>query len=583
MGALSLTAMAYDLQGKVGASAPVAVTVTGGAAPVVSLTAPAAAASFTAPATIGLSATASEAGGSIAKVEFFANGSLVGTTTTSPYNATWSGVAAGNYTLTAKATDAHSATASSASVAITVGNNQPPVVALTAPSNGQNFLAGQPIALSATASDPDGTVTKVEFLADGAVVGTVTSGPYTMLWNNAAAGAHALRARATDNLGATATSAVINIAVASHGAPTITLTLPRSGQLFSVGAPIAMAATAAAGNGAIARVEFYADDVLVATAIATPYSSTWSGAAAGAHTLTAKAIDDASAVTTSAEVRIQVVTPALTITTPVPNATILADFVLVSGTYLGPPNSGMGVNGLVASNDGQGRYFVNNLPLTDGSNTLTVTLTMADGQTITQTQTVSRAAVAPMQVYAEIDADFAPATFTIKVLNRTANAITNISYPNLGGGQLDASVVDQSTLGKITYTTPGVYMPGFVITDSAGNTYTQTVAVLAQDRAALDQMLKAVWGEFSNALAMGNIPSAMKFFSGNAQVRYGPVLAQIAPSLAAAVANWEPPQTGSLGNEVSEYTVRRIVRGTKHVYFVYFLRDPNGLWQLDLM
>jgi hypothetical protein len=96
-------------------------------------------------------------------------------------------------------------------------------------------------------------------------------------------------------------------------------------------------------------------------------------------------------------------------------------------------------------------------------------------------------------------------------------------------------------------------------------------------------MLKAVLGDFSNALVTGDITNAMKFFSGNAQVLYGPVLAQIAPSLPAAVANWEPPQTGALANNVAEYSVRRTIEGVKRLYFIYFLLDPNGIWQLDSM
>ncbi|TMG88408.1 MAG: chitodextrinase precursor, partial [Betaproteobacteria bacterium] len=80
-----LTAKAFDLQGVSATSAPVAVSVTGGPAPVVTLIAPTAGAAFTAPATIAFSATASETGGSIARVEFFANGNVVGTATTAPY------------------------------------------------------------------------------------------------------------------------------------------------------------------------------------------------------------------------------------------------------------------------------------------------------------------------------------------------------------------------------------------------------------------------------------------------------------------------------------------------------------------
>jgi beta-xylosidase len=73
--------------------------------PVVSLTSPANNASYSAPATVNLSATASVAGGTITKVEFYNGTTLLGTSTTSPYSYNWTNVVAGKYIITAVATD----------------------------------------------------------------------------------------------------------------------------------------------------------------------------------------------------------------------------------------------------------------------------------------------------------------------------------------------------------------------------------------------------------------------------------------------------------------------------------------------
>jgi endoglucanase len=70
---------------------------------------------------LAIAATASEAGGSIAKVEFYAGSDLLGTDTAGPYAYTWRGVPAGSYALTAKAYDAAGTTATSAAVHVTVG------------------------------------------------------------------------------------------------------------------------------------------------------------------------------------------------------------------------------------------------------------------------------------------------------------------------------------------------------------------------------------------------------------------------------------------------------------------------------
>ncbi|MEO6212250.1 MAG: choice-of-anchor B family protein [Vicinamibacterales bacterium] len=96
----------------------------GNVLPAVSLTSPAAGATYTAPASIGLAASASDGDGSIDRVEFYANGSLVGTDTTAPYQVTWSGVGAGSYSLTARAVDNVGGTTQSSPVSVTV--NSPP-------------------------------------------------------------------------------------------------------------------------------------------------------------------------------------------------------------------------------------------------------------------------------------------------------------------------------------------------------------------------------------------------------------------------------------------------------------------------
>ena len=97
------------------------VSVTGAnAAPTVSITAPAANTTFTAPATVNISADAADTDGTIAKVEFFQNGVKLGEDLTSPYAFTWSNVAAGSYSLTARATDNGGAATTSGVVPITV-------------------------------------------------------------------------------------------------------------------------------------------------------------------------------------------------------------------------------------------------------------------------------------------------------------------------------------------------------------------------------------------------------------------------------------------------------------------------------
>ena len=286
-------------------------------APAVTLTAPANNASFTAPASITLSANATDNDGTVTKVEFFNGSTKIGEVTSSPYVFAWSGIASGYYTLSAKATDNQGAVGTSATAAIIISNpgssvgdiigpdcvvandvkvfevnpnslanatafswwctgstqsntqmapgkvsfnfgpsftggqvcvginysvapwyqqfcktitvctttppppppNQSPSVALTTPTNNATFVAPANITLSANATDTDGSIAKVEFFNGSTKLGEATATPYRFVWNAVGAGNYSLSAKATDNLGAATSSAVVIVAVSTPTPP----------------------------------------------------------------------------------------------------------------------------------------------------------------------------------------------------------------------------------------------------------------------------------------------------------------------------------------------------------------------------
>ena len=106
------------------------------------------------------------------------------------------------------------------------GSNQPPVVSLTSPSNGATFSAGSTVNVSANASDTNGSISKVEFFRGGSSIGIDTSAPYSASWANASAGTHTLRAVATDNNNATASTATISITVNAASGDTTAPSVP---------------------------------------------------------------------------------------------------------------------------------------------------------------------------------------------------------------------------------------------------------------------------------------------------------------------------------------------------------------------
>ena len=101
----------------------------------------------------------------------------------------------------------------SASPTVTAAN-QPPVVRVTSPVASQTYGEPGTLQLSANATDPDGTIAKVEFYTAGynsnqfTLVATDTTAPYSYLLTVPNANVWAVQAIAYDNAGLTATATV---------------------------------------------------------------------------------------------------------------------------------------------------------------------------------------------------------------------------------------------------------------------------------------------------------------------------------------------------------------------------------------
>ncbi len=106
-----------------------------------------------------------------------------------------------------------------------------PTVSLTLPTNGAVFDLGTNLLITASASDPGGSVVRVEYFITGATkIGESTNGPaFGFIWTNAPAGQHSLTAKAIDNDGAMRTSAAVSFTIRAWFQPP-----SREGEMISV-------------------------------------------------------------------------------------------------------------------------------------------------------------------------------------------------------------------------------------------------------------------------------------------------------------------------------------------------------------
>jgi hypothetical protein len=89
----------------------------------------------------------------------------------------------------------------------------PPVVTIISPTVDTLYPAGATVTIQSTASDEDGSVSSVAFLANGLSLVELTSPPYTYDWVDAPTGDYLLIAQATDNAGNVTNSTSVHVVV----------------------------------------------------------------------------------------------------------------------------------------------------------------------------------------------------------------------------------------------------------------------------------------------------------------------------------------------------------------------------------
>ena len=363
----------------------VAQTMVANTPPTVSL---AASATLTLGQPLILTATAADANGRVSKVEFFNGTTSLGSTTTAPYQFSWTPTVIGVYSLTAVATDNSGASTTSAAVPVVVAL---PIVVVNRTIVNPGFEAD-----NAAVSSPTGWSTTGDANADyteaygGAHSGTyhgshwrtssyevytyqtlsgLTNGTYKFsAWIKSDGGQPTAQLQAKNYGGALLTANITNTygswvqvsisgiqvtngqcelgfyskayasqwfyfddvtftAQAPNTPPTVSLAASAT---LTLGQPLALNATAADADGSVSKVEFFNGTTSLGSATAAPYQLNWTPIATGTYTLTAVATDNSNASTTSTVVTVLVTTPVVVANSTLVNPGFEVDNAAVS-------------------------------------------------------------------------------------------------------------------------------------------------------------------------------------------------------------------------------------------------------------
>ena len=115
--------------------------------------------------------------------------------------------------------------------------NLPPTITITSPTKSASYITPATITIDASATDPDGSVSKVEFFSGTVKLGEKLSTPYSFTWKDVTEGTYSLTAIATDNMNSKSVSAPVSVVVEKSGStinqvPVVSVTTPNKSQKY---------------------------------------------------------------------------------------------------------------------------------------------------------------------------------------------------------------------------------------------------------------------------------------------------------------------------------------------------------------
>lgn len=370
--------------------------------------------------------------------------------------------------------------------------------------------------------------------------------------------------------------------------PTVSITAPSAGGIVTGTVDIIAAADDQLAG--VESVTFLVDDQPVSTLTKSPYIYQMDSMklSAGPHTMTARAVDKAG---NAAEASIPVTVASqlqVEITSPATGAVTSGATLLVKGRVCQNAGKEVGVvvDGIVAHQ--QGDVFAALVPLRLGTNPVTAIVTDVDGLRAEAIVTVEvsgepkwvRVTTLPDSGTMATKADGTTSfDTTLEVEAYLPNPVAGYSWDVNGDGIPDQAGPTLATINA-TYTSPGLYFPSVTITDTLGNSYTDTVIVNVIDKGQLDALLKGKWAKMRTALANSDVEVAVSYYSNYSKENFRKQFIALMTYVKQIVSEMKTINFVRSDDNIAEYDLRIERSSTWYSFQVLFLRDSDGVWRI---
>ncbi|MBS0319933.1 MAG: hypothetical protein JSR18_05280 [Proteobacteria bacterium] len=301
---------------------------------------------------------------------------------------------------------------------------------------------------------------------------------------------------------------------------------------------------------------------------------------AGANVI--NVVASTSAGPTSVALNITRGTLGIAITRPLVADAIADSVAQVSGTYDGPADASVTVNGSVAILD-HGKFYANNVPLRTGDNLLSAVVAIRSGSSSTASVSVTRSTEEPPPVELAVDPaeGLAPHRARVYLMNNTGSPVTRIEVDtNEGGSGSTLTLTPQVAFG-VDYPTAGVFQMRVRVSTQDGNAYDLRQVIRVRTAQDLDVELRGIYSDMLTHLKARDIDGAMPAITGGSNARYYAIFKSL--SLPSVIDKLGTLVGGTLDNEMAEYALVRDTTNGPQAFLIYFIRSEDGIWRIDSM
>lgn len=287
---------------------------------------------------------------------------------------------------------------------------------------------------------------------------------------------------------------------------------------------------------------------------------------------------------------------ALSVAFPADGITVGTASIQVHGSFAGPPNTGVSVNG-VSALQGRNEFLGRDVRLQPGANTIAVTVTAASGavQSVTRSVAYDPGQAPDVELQSAFVGDYSPfsSRYSLSLRSGVANPLVQrirVDYDTDGTFEIDTD--DPARRLAHRYETAGLKLATAEVTLDDGTIGTPSVVVTATRRTLVEDLdvtretLCKAFEDHRGNLASQQYTAALNAFTADAHPRYQAFIEGLGANGPALAARLGRIVDGTIAQDFAELILARPLSdqpGKFQGYPLQFTRDHDGVWRISAL